>query len=89
MSENSVHEKDAPKNYNDEAKIVIDEIERGCFKNQMELFERMFELLDEADEVIRTLIGCGNERPDRKVICQLKRGHKGSHRAVVYWEDEL
>jgi len=63
-----VHEKDAPKNYNDEAKIVLDEIERGCFKNQMELFERMFELLDEADEVIRTLIGCGNERPDRKKL---------------------
>ena len=76
------------KNYNDEAKIVFDEMERGCFKTQKELFERMFWLLDEADRVVRALIGCGNERPDRKVICQLKNGHKGSHRAVVYWEDE-
>jgi hypothetical protein len=29
---------------------------------------------------------CGNERPPRKVFCQLKKGHKGSHRAVIYWE---
>ena len=76
------------KNYNDEAKTVLDEIERGVFKTQQELFERMFGLLDEADEIVRTLMGCGNERPDRKVICQLKNGHKGSHRTVVYWEDE-
>jgi len=31
---------------------------------------------------------CGKERPPRKVLCQLRKGHKGSHRAVVYWEDE-
>lgn len=31
---------------------------------------------------------CANERLDRKVICQLPRGHKGSHQAVIYWEDE-
>jgi hypothetical protein len=29
---------------------------------------------------------CGNERPPRKVLCQLPRGHKGSHRAVIFWE---
>lgn len=31
---------------------------------------------------------CGKERPPRKVMCQLPKGHEGSHRAVVYWEDE-
>jgi len=31
---------------------------------------------------------CQSERPARKVFCQLPRGHKGSHSAVVYWEDD-
>ena len=31
---------------------------------------------------------CGVERPARKTLCQLKKGHKGSHRAVIFWEDE-
>jgi hypothetical protein len=31
---------------------------------------------------------CGNERPARKVLCQLKKGHKDSHRAIIFWEDE-
>lgn len=30
---------------------------------------------------------CGHERPARKVLCQLKHPHKGSHRAIIYWED--
>lgn len=29
---------------------------------------------------------CGDERPPRLTFCQLKKGHKGSHRAVVFWE---
>lgn len=29
---------------------------------------------------------CLNERPPRKVFCQLKKGHKGSHSAVILWE---
>jgi hypothetical protein len=32
--------------------------------------------------------GCGNERPKRKTLCQLEKGHKGSHQATIYWEDE-
>jgi hypothetical protein len=31
---------------------------------------------------------CGAERPLRKVLCQLPKGHKGSHRAVIFWETE-
>lgn len=31
---------------------------------------------------------CSSERPARKVICQRPKGHYGSCRAVVYWEDE-
>jgi len=31
---------------------------------------------------------CEDERPQRKVICQKRKGHKGKHRAVIYWEDE-
>jgi hypothetical protein len=31
-------------------------------------------------------IYCGNERPVRKVFCQLKKGHNDSHRAVIFWE---
>jgi len=30
---------------------------------------------------------CGKERPIRKVLCQLKHPHAGSHRAIIYWED--
>jgi hypothetical protein len=30
---------------------------------------------------------CGSERPARKVFCQLKKGHVGSHRAIIFWED--
>ena len=29
---------------------------------------------------------CGEERPPRKVLCQLPKGHGGSHQAVIYWE---
>ena len=29
---------------------------------------------------------CLNERPPRKTFCQLKKGHKGSHSAVILWE---
>ena len=31
---------------------------------------------------------CAHERPHRKVICQLPKGHKKSHQAVIFWEDE-
>jgi hypothetical protein len=31
---------------------------------------------------------CGNERPARKVFCQLEKGHQGSHQAVIFWETE-
>jgi len=31
---------------------------------------------------------CGDERPQRKIFCQLDKGHSGSHRAVVFWEKE-
>lgn len=30
--------------------------------------------------------GCGVERPQRKTLCQLPKGHEGSHQAVIYWE---
>lgn len=30
---------------------------------------------------------CGVERPPRKVFCQLPKGHSGSHRALIFWED--
>jgi hypothetical protein len=36
----------------------------------------------------RKFIGCQHERPTRKTLCQLQKGHKGSHQAVIYWEDE-
>lgn len=32
---------------------------------------------------------CEHERPPRKIICQKLKGHKGSHHAVVFWEDEM
>ena len=31
---------------------------------------------------------CGNERPKRRIMCQLPKGHEGSHRAIVFWEGE-
>jgi len=35
-------------NLNDEAKIVIDEIERGIYERPIDVFDAMFLLLDEA-----------------------------------------
>ena len=29
---------------------------------------------------------CGDLRPARKVFCQDKKGHEGSHKAIIYWE---
>lgn len=29
---------------------------------------------------------CESERPNRKTICQKVKGHKGSCRAVIFWE---
>jgi hypothetical protein len=29
---------------------------------------------------------CGHERPARKVFCQLKDKHKGSHASIIFWE---
>ena len=31
-------------------------------------------------------IPCANIRPQRKVLCQLPIGHRGSCQAVVFWE---
>jgi hypothetical protein len=42
--------------------------------------------LEEEDELVDDF--CGDERPPRRVFCQLKKGHKGSHRAVLFWEGE-
>lgn len=33
-------------------------------------------------------MGCAHERPKRKTLCQLPKGHLGSHQAVIYWEGE-
>lgn len=30
---------------------------------------------------------CENQRPKREVFCQKLLGHKGSCRAVVFWEE--
>ena len=37
-------------------------------------------------ELIKDFTACGNVRPKRKVLCQLKKGHCGSCQAVVFWE---
>lgn len=29
---------------------------------------------------------CANKRPPREVFCQLRKGHVGNHRAVIFWE---
>jgi hypothetical protein len=38
------------------------------------------------DKCLNLPKGCANERPYRKVLCQLETGHEGSHQAVTYWE---
>ena len=40
------------------------------------------------DEMQRNQIPCGAERPQRKTLCQMYSGHKGSHSASIFWEDE-
>ena len=32
---------------------------------------------------------CGKVRLPRKGLCQLKKGHKGSCRAIIFWEDNF
>lgn len=29
---------------------------------------------------------CGEERPPRDTLCQLRQGHDGRHRALIFWE---
>jgi len=31
---------------------------------------------------------CASESPNRRIFCQLPKGHSGSHRAVIFWEEE-
>jgi len=47
---------------------------------------KLKEMLDELSEP-KAEEYCGKERPARKTLCQLKKGHKGSHRAIIFWED--
>jgi len=59
-----------------------------CWGSESEV--RMFL---EALQKYRTATGlqpemCAHERPPRKVMCQLSKGHKESHQAVIFWEDE-
>ena len=51
-----------------------------------ELVAYVSELIEWCTEIEESC--CGHERPPRKVLCQLPECHEGSHRAVVYWEDE-
>jgi hypothetical protein len=37
----------------------------------------------------KEFIACGSERPFRKTLCQLPKGHSGSCQAVIFWEQEL
>ena len=43
---------------NDESKIVLDEIERGCFKRPKDIFDRMFDL---AENLRQQIMGGGVE----------------------------
>ncbi len=36
---------------------------------------------------VSQIVGCQSERPTRKTLCQLPKGHKGSHQAMIYWEE--
>lgn len=56
------------------------------------LEETMFKLEEtqQENQRLRAILDgrCGNERPNRKTLCQLEKGHDGSHSAVVFWEAE-
>lgn len=42
----------------------------------------------DCQKIEKNFVGCGVERPLRKTLCQLAKGHIGSHQAVIYWEDK-
>lgn len=56
--------------------------------------EKVFKLRNGAEIVVcskhleKQKPACGNERPNRKTLCQLPKGHKGSHQATIFWEDK-
>jgi len=65
-------------------------------KSYDELKDALFEEIFKNDQLKRDIIDlkaqlvkrCRNERPPRKVFCQLPKGHGGSHQAVIFWEGE-
>lgn len=63
----------------------------GDIRDRLDNFGlREFEI-DEIQNMIIQLSNktpCSHERPYRKTICQGVKGHKGSHHAMIYWEEE-
>jgi hypothetical protein len=59
--------------------------------SKMGIIQRQINLIQEGKKIVsqnKAEDYCGNERPARKTLCQLKKGHKESHRAVIFWEGE-
>jgi hypothetical protein len=64
------------KRYSNLRRSELPELE--CFIRQLE-GEKVKEMMTDY---------CEKTRPPRDVICQKAKGHKGRHRAVIFWEDE-
>lgn len=61
--------------------------------NEVSYSEKVFKLRNGAEIVVcskhlESKKICGDERPTRKTLCQLPKGHEGSHSAVIFWEDD-
>ena len=70
-------------------KSIKEKIQRYVNFRDKESRDELGEMLDELSKSKRGAeYFCGKERPPRKVMCQLEKGHKGSHRAVIFWEDK-
>lgn len=80
---------------NSAVKGVFVEFDNLSEREQIKLFKDLRDfankvLPDNTDLIVKIIpnLTCGDERPQRRVFCQLPKGHKGSHQAVVFWEDE-
>lgn len=72
--------------YIDDVKKALKELD--CWGNDVEI-AKFLKALDKYEYAIGNLAErCAVERPNRLILCQLRKGHTGSHQAAIFWEDE-
>jgi len=70
--------------YKQDVKDILQSLD--CWGDETEIAKFVGALLEYLRVREEEIERCGSKRPLRKVLCQLAKGHNGSHQAVIYWE---